>query len=91
MTGACCHGAVRNARRSASWLAPAAVLLLMPKCPMCVAAYVAAATGLSISAGTAGWLRLGLIAGSTAVLLYLVWRTFHRHRRRPASLSATHA
>jgi hypothetical protein len=40
---------------------PAAALALMPKCPACVAAYVAAGTGLSMSLPAAAWLRTGSI------------------------------
>jgi hypothetical protein len=43
----------------------------MPKCPMCLAAYVAAATGVSMSLSTAGWLRTTMITGSIAALLGL--------------------
>ena len=78
MSGRCCVTAARRARRQASWVAPAVVLLLTPKCPMCLAAYVLAATGVSMSVSTAGWLRTGLIAGSIAAFLLLLITTTRR-------------
>lgn len=78
--------AAGRVRRSARWVAPAVVLAAMPKCPMCVAAYVFAATGVSVSVATAAWVRAGLIVGSVGwlacvVLLAvrrIVWRPQHR-------------
>jgi hypothetical protein len=63
-------------------MAPTAVLLLTPKCPVCLAAYVAAATGVSMSLSTAGWLRIALIAASTAALLLLSLALVRRWWRR---------
>ena len=71
MTTHCCTTAARHARRSAPWVAPTAVLLLTPKCPLCLAAYIAAATGVSMSLSAAGLLRTGMIVGSVAALLCL--------------------
>ena len=75
----CCRGVGRRmfARRGglAGWVVPASALALMPKCPACVAAYVAAATGVAVSASTAWYLRGGAMVLCGAMLAYLVVRT----------------
>ncbi|MEN3939684.1 hypothetical protein WJU23_00195 [Prosthecobacter sp. SYSU 5D2] len=45
------------------------LLLLMPKCPACVAAYVALGTGIGLSFTTAAALRTGAILFCLAVLV----------------------
>ena len=79
----CCRrGGGRNlARRcggAASWVLPASVLALMPKCPACVAAYVAVATGVGISMSAAAYLRAAALTACVATLLYLAARFVHR-------------
>ena len=59
---------------TAKWAVPGVVLAVMPKCPTCVAAYVALATGVGISVPAASWLRWSALALSIATLSYLVMR-----------------
>ena len=60
----------------AGWLVPGIVLSLPPKCPACLAAYVAIGTGLALSATTATYLRLTLLVLSLALLTYMGQRGF---------------
>ena len=88
MTGRCCcatEATAKPARRRASrwldavgWLAPATALALMPKCPMCVAAYVALFTGIGLSLPTATLVRTALIALCAASLAFMAARSIVR-------------
>ena len=57
-------------RRLGSLVLPAVCLALMPKCPLCVAAYVAMFTGAGLSLWAASVLRLAAISLS---MLWLGW------------------
>ena len=84
MSATHCHcatpagGTLQRGLEMARWLAPSATLALLPKCPACVAAYVAVATGFGISMSAAAYLRTGAIAACVAALLYLAARTVRR-------------
>jgi hypothetical protein len=51
---------------------------------MCLAAYIALATGIGVSVETAGWLRLTLIVASVGTLTALVVRTIWRRCTAPS-------
>jgi hypothetical protein len=67
--------ATRPPRQSCVGLAggivPGMILAIMPKCPACLAAYLAVGTGLALSATVAASLRMALIALSITWLSYL--------------------
>ncbi len=64
-------------RRSLGFTAktiPVAILAMLPKCPACIAAYVALGTGIGLSLSAATYLRLSLIIVCVASLVYLAAR-----------------
>lgn len=68
---------LRRAWRGIQWLFPAALLVLMPKCPLCVVAYVALFTGIGIGITTARWIQIGMLVLCLSSLVYLTvtyWR-----------------
>jgi hypothetical protein len=86
-TGDCCHIETRaggDARRPASplrrggeiagWIVPTATLALLPKCPVCVGAYVALATGIGISLPVATHLRAMLVVLCVGSLVFIAAR-----------------
>jgi hypothetical protein len=65
---------LRRGGEIAGWLLPTATLALLPKCPACLAAYLALATGIGISMPTATYLRVTLITLCLASLAFVISR-----------------
>jgi hypothetical protein len=77
MSSACCPTSPRWRRRTAEmagWVLPSATLALLPKCPACVAAYIALFTGVGISFSMASYLRMTLVIVCLATLVYFSLR-----------------
>ncbi|MFT3685277.1 MAG: hypothetical protein QM783_10190 [Phycisphaerales bacterium] len=67
-------GTARRLAAAMKWATPIITLALVPKCPMCVMAYVAAATGLGLSYTQASWLRVGVIWVCVGAIVALAGR-----------------
>jgi hypothetical protein len=88
-TGSCCALPRRSsfassrggahARGAAKVGTPAVILLLLPKCPMCVAAYVAMLTGIGLSMQAATWLRETTVAVCVLAIIVSITRMMRRH------------
>jgi hypothetical protein len=62
----------RLARRlsgAAASILPGAALVLLPKCPLCLAAWLTVVTGVGFSAASAAWLRGMLVVFSVAAVM----------------------
>ncbi len=62
------------------WIIPSTILALIPKCPVCLAAYVAAWTGIGLSLSAATYLRTSLLTLCGGLILFLVARNWMRRR-----------
>jgi hypothetical protein len=71
-------GFLRRTWRKTQWIFPAALLALMPKCPLCVAAYIALFTGIGISVTTARWIQILMLVLCLTSLAYFVVRYLRR-------------
>lgn len=82
---------LRRGWRSIQWLFPAGLLILMPKCPMCVAAYFALFTGIGITVSAARWVQIVTIVLCWIALAYLAvkyWCLRAQARGSPARSSS---
>ena len=82
---------LRRARGVAGLILPGALLALMPKCPMCLAAYVAVCTGFTISCSSAHILMRSLTALCIGTLALCVVRRVvnYRHNKQTFNLQPT--
>ena len=62
-------------RTTAGWLLPGVLMALIPKCPVCLAAYLSLLTGIGIQVSTAAYLRLALIVANVLLVTFLLWRS----------------
>jgi hypothetical protein len=79
---------LRRIWQSIQWLFPTILLALMPKCPLCIAAYIALFTGIGISVSTATFIQRLCLLTCSASLLYLAlrfWITRSKSRKSRAS------
>jgi predicted aconitase with swiveling domain len=63
---------------TAGGLVAGAILVLMPKCPACLAAYALAVTGLGLSLPTATIMRMSLLILSVGAIVYPMARCLPR-------------
>lgn len=67
------------------WALPGVVLVLMPKCPACLAAYVALASGIGLSLPVAAFVRMALVVTCVASLAFLTMRWFCNRLRKKST------
>ncbi|HYE75933.1 MAG TPA: hypothetical protein VEF04_21490 [Blastocatellia bacterium] len=67
-------GAIRRFINFSKWIVPSAILALLPKCPLCLSAYIAMGTGFSLSITSAGILRMLLMTVAVLSLAFLTTR-----------------
>jgi hypothetical protein len=98
MTRQCCVGGPASRRlahrlsTAAASIVPGAVLVLLPKCPLCLAAWLTVVTGVGFSAAGAAWVR-GIVVMFSVVAVVLAAAPIVRRRafeRAPAPLHRLH-
>jgi hypothetical protein len=80
MTGRCCTGEgpwrplARRLSGAAACMLPGAVLVLLPKCPLCLAAWLTVVTGASVPVAWAGGVGGAIVVFWVAAAAQLIWR-----------------
>jgi len=62
-------------KSAAGWIFPGVRLAILPKCPACLAAYIAVGTGIGISVSAAAGIRVSMILLAAALFVLAVVRT----------------
>lgn len=78
---------LRRGREAATWIIPGTLLALMPKCPMCLATYVALCSGLTLSCSSAHILMRTLTALCLGTLALCVVRRVVNCRQNKQSFN----
>jgi hypothetical protein len=73
---------LRRGREIAGVIVPGAMLALMPKCPMCLAAYVALGTGFTLSYTSANLVMRALTVLCIGTLAFCAASRMVRHLRQ---------
>lgn len=70
-----CGSTIRRALDVIGWIVLSAILALIPKCPMCLAAYIALWTGIGLSISAAIYLRASILVLCVGLILFLAARS----------------
>jgi hypothetical protein len=81
---------VRHCPEVAGSVLPAVILVLLPKCPICIAAYIAMVTGVGISLPVTAHLRTLPVILCATSLIYFVARQIHQRLAAKASKRFRH-
>ena len=87
MAGRCGTGEARSRRlagrfsAAAASMLPGALLVLLPKCPLCLAAWLTLATGIGVSAGSAGLVRELMVVFCFAAAAFGIVQAYGATRR----------
>ena len=81
-------GFFRRVWRTIQWITPTTILIVMPKCPICVAMYVALFTGLGISIATARLIQILLAIICGGALVYPAIGSWRRRKARGFAISS---
>lgn len=74
---------LRAVKNGAGWILPGVMLALLPKCPLCLAAWLSLLLGIGLSATTARMLHTALIVLCTVTLILFLIRQFTPALRNP--------
>ena len=77
-----CENSARRTRGAAAFALPSVALALVPKCPMCIAAWLAIGGGFGISITTAAHLRTAVVWLCWSALVLLAARVAMRFRTK---------